>query len=195
MLALKDVTYITPPPASKTIFEETSFFITPGSDTLVLGDNGSGKSTLVRLLLKFIYPLKGEVKGGTEKAAAFFDDVESQLFFTRVNEELNSCGGDRKLMEKCLNLFKLKKLTEKSTIELSYSQKARLALACAYLTRRPFIIIDSPPRDDVISGAIEYFSGRQNYTHLLLLPEGTEVKQFTGWQKFIISGRKIKEAL
>lgn len=194
MLALKNLSYKTPPPAAKTVFEDIDFCVPEGVNTLVLGENGSGKTTLLRLLLKLASPFSGEVEGGTEKASAFFEDVESQLFFTQVREELQVAEKDPDIYKKCLEMLNLKDIISRSVIELSYSQKARLALGCAYMAQRPFIIIDSPPRDSCIEKAIDYFSSGGKYTHLLLLPEGDNRIKRRKWEKFKICKTKIKKA-
>lgn len=195
MLSLKNVDYKTPPPSLRKVLEGVSFTAEEGTNTVVFGDNGSGKTTLLRLLLKLSEPSSGSVCGGTEKASAFFEDVESQLFFTRVQEELQASGRKGEIYENCLHLLQLKKIIGRSTIELSYSQKARVALACAYMAERPFIIIDSPPRDEFIYRTIKFFSRQDRPSHLLLLPEGEESMQFKNFRTFKICRRQIIEKI
>ncbi len=192
MLALKNVSYSTPPPSGKSILNGACLTVKRGRNTVVFGDNGSGKTTLAKILLKLILPSDGQICGGTRTASAFFEDVESQLLFTRVGEELKSSGSGP-VMEKCIDLLELGAIMSSSALELSYSQKARVALACAYIAERPFIIIDSPPRDECIDRALQYFSQQESPTHLLLLPDGD--RRFTSeqWKKMRIYGGRIED--
>ncbi len=191
MLALKNVSYSTPLPSDKTIFNNICFEVKEGRNTVVFGDNGSGKTTLAKILLKLITPSTGLVCGGTQTASVFFEDIESQLLFTRVEEELKSSGSGP-LTEKCVDLFQLKDILTSSILELSYSQKARVALACAYIAGRPFIVIDSPPRDENIDRALGYFLSQSSPTHLLFLPDADRNIPGKNWEKMRIWGGRIE---
>jgi ATP-binding cassette subfamily B protein len=45
----------------RTIIEDLSFTIKPGTKVAVVGESGAGKSTLVKLLFRFYDPTKGAI--------------------------------------------------------------------------------------------------------------------------------------
>ena len=122
---------------------------------LIYGDNGSGKTTLLNLLLGFIEPVSGKIEGGTRKAVGIFEDIDGQLFYSTVFEELSTIAGINDEEKRyILSSLKLESLLKRSTFELSYSEKARLVFSVAYLSGKEFMIIDCPPVDEEIAAEV-----------------------------------------
>lgn len=192
MLKLDKVTYSTPPPRMLKIFEGILFEVPEKKHTLIFGENGSGKSTLVKLLMKFIEPSSGIVEGGTEKAVTVFEDYDDQLFFSTVSEEFSNTI-DEKSEEyyKTISMLDLEGLLGRSTFELSYSQKARLVFALAYLSKKEFMIIDCPPKDEKIYSMINHIIDRQERTVVMLFPLNRPVESHDSWNKYRIEDKKI----
>ncbi|NLB35612.1 MAG: ATP-binding cassette domain-containing protein [Elusimicrobia bacterium] len=187
MLALRQVSAGTGPPRFLTIFDRATLLVEPGQNTLIYGDNGSGKSTLVALLLGEHEPISGEVTGGHEQAACFFEDIESQLFFSTVSEEMDSFL----LRDSELENILLDGITGRNILELSYSEKARLAFASALLLDRKYLIIDAPPVDSKISDVLALLIERGCPTIILLLPEGDSRILPGKWEEYQIKNKKI----
>ncbi len=193
MLRLEKISYSTGYPRNIEVFSGVEVDFPVKRNVVIFGDNGSGKTTLVKLLMKFITPTSGIVVGGTEMAVGIFEDYDDQLFFSTVYEEFSSITKTTvKKYKSVLSLLKLESLLERSSLELSYSQKARLVFGLAYLVDREFMIIDSPPVDEKIDGMISKIALEGHRTILLLLPKG-DAREFPGiWDEYVIENRKLK---
>jgi len=193
MLSFSKVSYETPLPRSVSIFDEASFSVDRSCNTVIYGENGSGKTTLAHLLLEFIQPASGEITGGRELSAGVFENVDEQLLFSSVKEEISSSACSLRDYESVLKDLALEGLIGKTTFEISYSQKARLVMAAAYLTGKEFIIVDSVPEDEIIDEFIRSKAEAGERTFLLLLPEGDVRETGKNWNRLYISRGKIFE--
>ena len=190
MLAVREVTLSTGPPRFKRIFSNATLEIPAGRHTILYGNNASGKSTLVKLLLGKLIPESGSVTGGDSAAACYFEDVESQLFFSTVEEEISFSGRRDPEIEDLL----LEGIRRKGINELSYSEKARLAFAAASLLERKYLIVDSPPADEKIDRVINIIAGRGERTLLLMLPSGEERGLEGRWTVRRIKSGRIEDS-
>lgn len=192
MLGLEKVSYSTPPPRIVNIFEDVAIKITQNENTMIFGDNGSGKTTLVKLLMKFIPPCSGIVEGGPRQAICVFENFDDQLFFSTVFEELASTGNiEEKEYEQTISLLGVREILKKSTLQLSYTQKARLVFALAYLSNREFLILDCLPRDERIDKMISEIVRKKKRTMLVLLPEKDSREIEGRWDRYLIKDKKL----
>ena len=188
MLAVRNVSLTTGPPRHREIFSGATLEVPRGSHTVVYGENGAGKSSLVRLFLGRAEADSGEVSGGA-LAACYFEDVDAQLFFSTVKEEIESTPLNDPEIESCLT----DGLSGKSVLELSYSEKARVALYAACMLGREYLIVDSPPADEKIDAALEIIAHRGGCTLLLLLPEGEKRNLPPGCEEYVIRNLKFEK--
>lgn len=192
MLRLEKVSYTTDAPRFKSIFEDISIEFPCNRNTMIFGDNGSGKTTLTKLLMKFVPPSGGTVEGGTDIAVGVFEDFDNQLFFSTVFEEFNSIANIKDMeYDKAISVLSLKEILKRNTLELSYSQKARLVFALAYLSSREFLIIDCPPNDEKIDIMICEIIKKKSRTIIILLPERDSRKINGKWDRYLIKDKKL----
>ena len=196
MLRLENINYITPPPRRRTILESADLEIQEKEHSVIYGANGSGKTTIIQLLLKLIDPTGGTVRGGTDAAVGVFEDADSQLFFSTVYEEICSVRvNEEEKMKKAAAALGLENMIERSTLELSYSEKIRLIFAVAYMTGRQFMLIDCPPTDEKIDALVAGIIEKEERTMVYFLPEGGARRDLSkNWIKYRLNeGRIIKE--
>ena len=134
--------------------------IAPDEDKrqVVIGVRGVGKSTLARTLCGLAAPLNGMVLLNGTKAsrgaltrAGFLvmQDVNYQLFSDSVREEalLGLDGMDDAVRDRCdavLRDLDLLDSVQRHPMSLSGGQKQRLAIACALMSDKRFIVLDEP---------------------------------------------------
>lgn len=134
------------------------FDIHEGEILGLMGSNGVGKSTLARTLCGLAAPLNGMVLLNGTKAsrgaltrAGFLvmQDVNYQLFSDSVREEalLGLDGMDDAVRDRCdavLRDLDLLDSAQRHPMSLSGGQKQRLAIACALMSDKRFIVLDEP---------------------------------------------------
>lgn len=134
------------------------FDIHEGEILGLMGSNGVGKSTLARTLCGLAAPLNGMVLLNGTKAsrgaltrAGFLvmQDVNYQLFSDSVREEalLGLDGMDDAVRDRCdavLRDLDLLDSVQRHPMSLSGGQKQRLAIACALMSDKRFIVLDEP---------------------------------------------------
>ncbi|MBN2407670.1 MAG: ATP-binding cassette domain-containing protein [Elusimicrobia bacterium] len=193
-IRLENVEYATPPPRSKTLFSGLSLSVGSGENTVVYGDNGSGKTTLARLIMGLIEPRSGKVHAERDRITGMFEDADSQLFFSTVREEIEfASGGPYGGTMEILRLMELEDLLGRSTLELSFSQKARLIFALAYLTGREYMILDGPQEDRVIYDIIKKTAVSKERTIILLMPAAGRFNPVGCWKKYAIRDNRLEE--
>lgn len=134
------------------------FDIHEGEILGLMGSNGVGKSTLARTLCGLAAPLNGMVLLNGTKASRgaltragflIMQDVNYQLFSDSVREEalLGLDGMDDAVRDRCdavLRDLDLLDSVQRHPMSLSGGQKQRLAIACALMSDKRFIVLDEP---------------------------------------------------
>ena len=154
------------------VFNGLSFDLRKGEKLALVGENGSGKTTLIKLLLRLYEPTSGCIlldgvdirhykKEEYQKLfGAIFQDFVKYYLTTRINiavGNIENVGNDKKIEEAAelsladevvkdlLNGYdqELGKRFKKGA-ELSGGQWQKIALARAYMSEAPIIILDEP---------------------------------------------------
>ncbi|MDF0479049.1 ABC transporter ATP-binding protein [Vagococcus sp. PNs007] len=128
--------------------------------TSLMGHNGAGKSTLINSLAGLKRFKHGTVhlddkqlkkKKRMKQSVMVMQDVSLQFFFETVKQELLFNSPDKEKVDHALSLFDLEHLLNHHPRTLSGGEKQRLALATAYLSEKPIIILDEP------SSGLDYY--------------------------------------
>jgi len=154
------------------VFNGLSFDLRKGEKLVLVGENGSGKTTLIKLLLRLYEPTSGcilldgvdirhyEKEEYQKLFGAIFQDYVKYYLTTRINiavGNIENVGNDKKIEEAAelsladevvkdlLNGYdqELGKRFKKGA-ELSGGQWQKIALARAYMSEAPIIILDEP---------------------------------------------------
>ena len=154
------------------VFNGLSFDLRKGEKLALVGENGSGKTTLIKLLLRLYEPTSGcilldgvdirhyEKEEYKKLFGAIFQDFVKYYLTTRINiavGNIENVGNDQKIEEAAelsladevvkdlLNGYdqELGKRFKKGA-ELSGGQWQKIALARAYMSEAPIIILDEP---------------------------------------------------
>ena len=144
--------------------------VTAGETIVLQGSNGCGKSTLLKLLNGLIYAEEGTYifkdiainestmknskisKKFHQKMGFVFQNSDVQLFCSNVREEIAfgpmqmglSEEEVNKRVEDMLNLFNIKKLSDRAPYQLSGGEKKKVALACILSMSPEVLILDEP---------------------------------------------------
>ena len=152
-------------PGGTTALTDVSFSIGPREAVGIVGESGAGKSTVFNLLLRFVDPAVGTVSFGAADTAKFdprsvrrFFAVVPQdpfLFNTTVAENLlyGNPGADESRLREALRLAHAEEFVERlpeglrTTVgerggKLSAGQRQRIAIARAFLSDAPVILLD-----------------------------------------------------
>ena len=154
---------------SAPVLQDISLTIKEGECLLLTGESGSGKSSLIHAVNGLAY----QYYNGKSKGKLLFqgDDLSSlpiykialriatvfqnpkthffninttrELLFTMENMGLNREEMDRR-MEALLSIFPIEKLLGRNIFAVSGGEKQMLALASAYLSGCPFLVLDEP---------------------------------------------------
>ena len=161
----------------------TSFSLTPGTVTLLLGPSGSGKSTLA-LSLNGLVPdaiaadiegtvlIEGEDIAGrapgqiSERVSMVFQDPEAQIVTSTILDEV--CFGPENLQlpvdavlaraERALRQVGLWERRAETPDRLSGGGKQRLAIAAALAMATPILVLDEPTANLDPAGIAEVYS-------------------------------------
>lgn len=145
------------------LLDGVTFTLVPGERVALLGGNGSGKTTLLRLLNGTRPPTRGRVLVDgldTRQAAALlevrrrvgllFQDPDDQFVSTTVEREI-AFGLEnlrvpteemRGIVDEALERFDLQPHRRTPPHEMSGGEKARLALACVWVMRPRYLLLD-----------------------------------------------------
>lgn len=144
--------------------------IPPGECVVVTGPTGAGKTTLCMAAAGITVHELGGVQGGSvringtdvreyssmtglgRQVGMVFDDPDSQLIFTTVEEEIRSALDHRGLardeldcrLEEILEITRISALRNRAPHTLSGGQKQRVAIAATLGLGTPALILDEP---------------------------------------------------
>lgn len=151
------------------VLQDISLTIKEGECLLLTGESGSGKSSLIHAVNGLAYQYyNGKSKGKLHfqgedlsslpiykialRIATVFQNPKTHFFninttrellFTMENMGLDRAEMDRR-MEALLSIFPIEKLLGRNIFALSGGEKQILALASAYLSGCPFLVLDEP---------------------------------------------------
>jgi ABC superfamily ATP binding cassette transporter ABC protein len=151
------------------VLQDISLTIKEGECLLLTGESGSGKSSLIHAVNGLAYQYyNGKSKGKLHfqgedlsslpiykialRIATVFQNPKTHFFninttrellFTMENMGLDRAEIDRR-MEALLSIFPIEKLLGRNIFALSGGEKQILALASAYLSGCPFLVLDEP---------------------------------------------------
>lgn len=151
------------------VLQDITLTIKEGECLLLTGESGSGKSSLIHAVNGLAYQYyngksRGKVLFQGEDLSSlpiykialriatvfqnpkthFFNiNTTRELLFTMENMGLNRAEMDRR-MEELLSIFPIEKLLGRNIFALSGGEKQILALASAYLSGCPFLVLDEP---------------------------------------------------
>ena len=154
---------------SAPVLQDISLTIKEGECLLLTGESGSGKSSLIHAVNGLAYQYyngksRGKVLFQGEDLSSlpiykialqiatvfqnpkthFFNiNTTRELLFTMENMGLNRAEMDKR-MEALLSIFPIEKLLGRNIFALSGGEKQILALASAYLSGCPFLVLDEP---------------------------------------------------
>lgn len=151
---------------SRTVLDEVSFDLAPGSCTILLGPNGSGKSTLLKTLAHSIPPLGGEVSVGGEPLGRFRADELARRLAYVPQEEIppfrftvrqvvlmgrlpHSAGlfdsvRDHEVAETAMTEADCLDLAQRPINEISGGERQRVLIARALAQQAPILLLDEP---------------------------------------------------
>ncbi len=162
----------------RTILENVSLDLPPGTMALVLGANGSGKSVLLRSILGLLPSsdgaiyldrkrLKGTFAALHRRAGVCFQNPDIQLFGETVGEDLAvALGEGERLDDDLVGRFGLSSVLDAPPWELSGGMRRRLALAGAFAARPDVLFLDEPfleldyPAVRVLAAELQRHCGR-----------------------------------
>ena len=151
------------------VLQDISLTIKEGECLLLTGESGSGKSSLIHAVNGLAYQYyNGKSKGKLHfqgedlsslpiykialRIATVFQNPKTHFFninttrellFTMENMGLDRAEMDRR-MEALLSIFPIEKLLGRNIFAFSGGEKQILALASAYLSGCPFLVLDEP---------------------------------------------------
>ena len=151
------------------VLQDITLSIKEGECLLLTGESGSGKSSLIHAVNGLAYQYyNGKSRGkvlfqGEDlsslpiykialRIATVFQNPKTHFFNINTTRELlftmENMGLDReemdKRMEELLSIFPIEKLLGRNIFALSGGEKQILALASAYLSGCPFLVLDEP---------------------------------------------------
>ena len=129
------------------VLEDVSLHLLAGERVALLGANGSGKTTLIRTLLGEITPDSGSVRLGANIVVGLFTQEQESL--DPGGTVLGHIRGAAAISESDARTYLHRFLFSDDTplkrvAELSYGERARLALAMVILKGANFLVLDEP---------------------------------------------------
>jgi ABC-2 type transport system ATP-binding protein len=139
-----------------TVLHDITFKVEEPGIYVVLGRNGAGKTTLFRTLAGILSPSEGDVFIGEESIDR--QPSRNQLHFLshmdgipdglRVREALDFYavveGASNVDVDRVLDLFGIRKLSDSYVSQLSAGQKKRVSIARIFLREREIYLLDEP---------------------------------------------------
>lgn len=129
----------------KTVFENLTLEIEEGKILCVLGESGVGKSTLLNIFAG-LTSYEGEIVGLPQKVAYVFQEPRLLPHLT-ARENLRYAFGETVKEEEISNVLEKIELTDfenQKAGTLSGGEKRRVAIARAFLSDAPLLLMDEP---------------------------------------------------
>jgi ATP-binding cassette subfamily F protein uup len=191
--------------AARPIVADLTLTVQRGDRLALIGANGVGKSTLIKLMLGQIAPDSGQVKAGTQRRVAYFDQMREQLDPQRTvietispGSEWIEVGGARQHVMGYLGDFLFSPRRAQSPVgTLSGGERNRLLLARLFAQPANLLVLDEPTNDLDMESLELLESVLQDYRGTLILVShdrafldqvATQVLVAQGqgrWQEFI----------
>lgn len=184
-------------PNKKDLYRNLSFQMARGEKFLIVGENGVGKSTLLKLIMKELTPIQGEITYGYHASIAYYaQELEILDKNKTILENIDNPNyNDQELRTFLGNfLFSNNDVFKKVSV-LSPGEKARVALCKILIQRTNIIILDEPTNhfdpetQKVIGENFKNYTGtlimvshnpsfveQVGVTRMLVLPEGKIVE-------------------
>lgn len=158
-------------PNKKDLYHNLSFQMARGEKFLIVGENGVGKTTLLKLIMKQLKPIQGDIKYGYHASIAYYaQELEILNEERTILENIDNPNYNDQEARTFLGnfLFSNDDVFKKVKV-LSPGEKARVALCKILMQRTNIIILDEPtnhfdPETQKIIG--ENF---KNYTGTLIM--------------------------
>ena len=115
----------------------------------ILGPSGCGKTTLLNIIFGLEKPTKGTIEtkcqNKIKKNLCYYVATDSNILDNlTVKENLLFINKDLSLVQSIANQLQISSLLNQETDLLSKGEKQRLALAMAFLSNKPILLIDEP---------------------------------------------------
>lgn len=184
-------------PNKNNLYYNLSFQLQRGEKFLIVGENGIGKSTLLKLIMKQLQPIQGEIVYGYHASIAYYAQEleildEDKTILENVD---NPNYNDQELRTFLGNFLFSNNDVFKKVKVLSPGEKARVALCKILIQRTNIIILDEPTNhfdpetQKVIGDNFKNYTGtllvvshnpsfveQIGITRMLVLPEGKVVE-------------------
>lgn len=153
-----------------------------GQVTCLMGPSGVGKTTLLNILMGFLPPDKGEIKGVPSKKSAVFQEERLCESFNAISNVRLVCpkATSNKTIEEHLSRIGLKDSLYKPVKELSGGMRRRVSIVRAILAARDVIFFDEPFKgldEETKETVIEYIKNNiQNKTAVIITHDLDEAK-------------------
>ena len=148
-LIFKDVCFAWPGKLENVINKCSFSIIRPGI-WMIVGNNGCGKSTLLKLINGILKPNSGYIERSAD-ISMVFQNPDHQILMPNCRSELlinlNTPLSNKDIYTKVnhsLEKVGLLGYEKRPVHTLSGGQKQRLAIACALISNRNFILMDEP---------------------------------------------------
>jgi energy-coupling factor transport system ATP-binding protein len=224
VIALERVTLRYPTAPSPTL-RDISFRVEPGEFVGIVGSTGSGKSTLLYLLAGVIpHYFEAELSGDvlihgrrtqelslariSERVGLVLQDPEAQLFNLLVRDELAWGLENRGLpreeiasrLSSTLSFFRIEKLQNRITYDLSGGEKQRVALAAVHAIAPEVYLFDHPTSQldpigaaEVIA-AVRRLAGRHQLAIVMVEDKVDELVEHADRLVLLDGGRIVLDA-
>ena len=184
-------------PNKNNLYYNLSFQLQRGEKFLIVGENGIGKSTLLKLIMKQLQPIQGEIVYGYHASIAYYaQELEILDENKTILENIDNPNyNDQELRTFLGNFLFSNNDVFKKVKVLSPGEKARVALCKILIQRTNIIILDEPTNhfdpetQKVIGDNFKNYTGtllvvshnpsfveQIGITRMLVLPEGKVVE-------------------
>ena len=155
-----------------TVLDSVSLQIQSGERVALLGANGTGKTTLIRALLGEIPPASGSVRLGANIVVGRFTQEQESLIPDRT--VLDHVRSVTEISDTDARTFLHKFLFSedaplKRAADLSYGERARLALAMVVLRGANFLVLDEPLNHLDIDSREQFEAALGGFTGTILM--------------------------